>query len=278
MILLASLIVLVACHTAPSAQQYARATALGLKPIRVNAGAFTLVGHYGGAEQPGGTGRLHVYITGDGTPWIRGRRPAADPTPRQPVSLQLLAVDPGARVLLNRPCYGRLTPADACQTALWTSGRYSEAVVAVMDEALDGLRRRLGFASLVLIGYSGGGVLARLLAERRDDVAALVTIAANLDVAHWTDQHGYLPLNDSLDPARRPPLPEGLTQWHLVAGQDRTVAPESTRRGLSHEPGARLYHYPDFDHDCCWRRVWPEVLQRLTATLDGRPPPIQAPR
>jgi hypothetical protein len=34
---------------------------------------------------------LHVYIEHDGTPWLQGVHVAADPTPRRPLVLELMA-------------------------------------------------------------------------------------------------------------------------------------------------------------------------------------------
>src|SRR3954470_8647123 len=49
-------------------------------------------------------GILHVYLDGDGTP-MRGGRATEDPTPRNPLMLNLLALDPGSAVYIGRPCY-----------------------------------------------------------------------------------------------------------------------------------------------------------------------------
>jgi esterase/lipase len=52
-----------------------------------------------------------------------------------------------------------------------------------MDAAVTALKRASGASRLRLVGYSGGGVMAMLLAARRDDVAQVVTIAAPLRLA-----------------------------------------------------------------------------------------------
>src|SRR5262249_16902940 len=44
---------------------------------------------------------LHVYLDGDGTPSLAGY-PAVDPTPREPLVLDLLALDGGPAVYLGR--------------------------------------------------------------------------------------------------------------------------------------------------------------------------------
>src|SRR6516164_997987 len=50
---------------------------------------------------------LLVFVEADGTPFVsRGRRIAADPTPKHPVALQLAATtNVGSVLYLGRPCY-----------------------------------------------------------------------------------------------------------------------------------------------------------------------------
>ena len=108
-----------------------------------------------------------------------------------------------------------------------------------------------------------------LLAARRADVDAVVTVAANLDPEAWTRHHGYEALAGSLSPAGVRPATPGIPRWHLLGGRDRRVPPAVTRAGAAGDAHARLLEYPDFDHVCCWRQVWPEVLARLRARLDG---------
>jgi hypothetical protein len=209
-----------------------------------------------------GSDRLHVYLEGDGTAWVDGRHAAADPTPRSPVALQLMARDPGPALLLGRPCYHGHYADRGCASSMWTDGRYSEAVVASMAEALAAVRPRA--ARLTLIGHSGGGTLAMLLAERVDGVDAVVTIAGNLDVAGWARLHDYDALSASLDPSVRPPLPGKIRQFHFAGGRDREVPPELIGTGASRQPGgARFEVIPEFDHACCWLRKWPELLTQI---------------
>jgi dienelactone hydrolase len=132
---------------------------------------------------------------------------------------------------------------------------------------------------VVLIGHSGGGVLAVLVAPHVPATAAVVTLAANLDVAAWTQWHGYLPLTDSLSPATQPPLPATILQLHLTGGRDRNV-PESINAGyLKNVPPADVWRFPRFDHSCCWVKRWPELLARIDARLGwaGTAPAERAP-
>lgn len=205
---------------------------------------------------------FHVYLEGDGTPWITHHRVARDPTPRRPLMLELMALDPGPALYLGRPCYFGLTR--HCSPRYWTDARYSETVVDSMVAALDNIRRQLGWRGKIdLLGYSGGGTLAMLLAPRLKEASSVVTIAANLDVRGWTRLHGYSPLVDSLDPADEAALPARIAQIHLVGEKDRNVPPAITRAGAARQRNAKFMSYPHFDHHCCWERVWRSVLDRL---------------
>ncbi len=216
-----------------------------------------------------GASGLRVYLEGDGSPWIRGRRVARDPTSRNPVALQMMLRDPGEALYLARPCYHRLDDSPPCHPRLWTSARYGEAVVESMTAALQRLLRDADERSPVtLVGYSGGGVLGMLLAQRLDQVERVVTVAANLDTAAWVRLHGYSPLVTSLNPAAGPPLRGDVKQLHLAGGDDDTVPPWLIERALQAEPNAALAVLASFDHQCCWGAVWPTVLSALQGSCE----------
>jgi pimeloyl-ACP methyl ester carboxylesterase len=115
----------------------------------------------------------------------------------------------------------------------------------------------------VLIGYSGGGALAMLVAERVANVSAVVTIAGNLDTEAWTRLHAYSPLSGSLNPARRAPLPSRIAQLHLTGGKDKNVPVALIEPVVRRQPHAELRVYDDADHGCCWAREWPRVLEDI---------------
>jgi pimeloyl-ACP methyl ester carboxylesterase len=178
-----------------------------------------------------------------------------------------MALDPAPSVYLGRPCYHR---ASSCEPWDWTLGRYSENVVQSLQAALEGLPQARTEAGVVLIGYSGGGTLAMLLAERIRHTRAVVTLAGNLDSDAWTRHHRLTPLRGSLNPALRPPLEPGVIQLHLLGGRDRQVPPEAVSQAIARQPAARAVHYPDFDHACCWEEVWAAVLGELQVQLTAR--------
>jgi hypothetical protein len=200
---------------------------------------------------------LHVYVDGDGTPEIGGY-PAVDPTPRNPLMLRLLDLDPGPAVLIGRPCYYGLAADAPCRPALWTDARYSEAVVTSMAAVVRRLLASGAYRRVAWFGHSGGGTLAVLLAGRVAESAAVVTVAGNLDIDAWADRRGAPHLAGSLNPALQPPLSAAIVQHHYAGGRDDIVPVEVTRRGLN--AGVGLTVIPDYDHRCCWEQLWPAIL------------------
>ncbi|MDT8407130.1 MAG: hypothetical protein RQ715_07750 [Methylococcales bacterium] len=201
--------------------------------------------------------RWHVYIDGDGSPWSR-LAPNPDPTSRTPLILDLIAVDPQPAVLLGRPCYHGLPDAH-CQPRYWTSHRYSEAVVHSMAVALKTWLKTVNPAAITLIGYSGGGVLAYLLAERIAAADRLMTLAANLDTVAWSQAHRQPLLTDSLNPAEQP-LTRPVVQWHLAGGQDAVVPAEILHSFVRKMPDVHYQVFENADHRCCWVQIWAELM------------------
>lgn len=254
-----------AACAAPAARLQQSAAEAGLRVRSVDVAGMPLLSFERGVAGPAPV--LHVYLDSDGTPWERGLWPARDPTPRRSLALALMRIDPAPSVYLNRPCYGQVPMPPGCTSSWWTDARYSAAVVEAMSRALDRIRARYGSGRLVLIGHSGGGTLAMLLAGRRQDVAAVVTVGANLDHASWTRHFGYEPLGKSLNVAAQPPLPPGVLRWHLVGEADAVVPPAVTAAGAAGDPHQWLRRYAGFGHHCCWEGIWGKLLGELEAAL-----------
>ncbi|ADE14003.1 conserved hypothetical protein [Nitrosococcus halophilus Nc 4] len=252
---------LMGCVVSPPQSLDAKAREWGMTRKVIPGAEFRHVIYTRHLGQPRKT--LHVYLDGDGSPWIKRRWISRDPTPRNPLALRLMAQDTVPSVYLGRPCYHGLARDPPCTPQLWTYGRYSPQVVESMAVALAHVLATGNFSELVLIGYSGGGALAMLLAERFSQTAAVVTIAGNLNPAAWAQHHGYTPLWDSINPSQQPPLNPAIFQLHLLGERDQNILPPMVRSAVSRQKHAKLHLLADFDHICCWKAIWPSVLAAL---------------
>lgn len=209
-----------------------------------------------GTDEPRG---IHVYLEGDGRPWETRHRMASDPTPKNPLALKLMLRDPAPVLYVARPCYQGFAHAEGCRPALWTRDRYGPEIVQSMVSAIDRTLPPSERPPITLIGYSGGGVLAMLIAERLEGVDQVITVAANLDIDAWTDHHGYSRLTGSLNPARQVPLDPRIRQLHLSGDRDREVPPWAIERFRAVNPDATFKNISGFDHRCCWIAQWPRI-------------------
>lgn len=256
-ILLATGILIGGCAS-PGQRLDRRARAGGLEVVHVSAGRFPSViymKHAADAAAPDTT--LTVFLESDGVPWRGGRQPSADPTTHRPLALELLIRSPAPAAYITRPCYHGLH-SDKCTAEHWTGARYSSEIVDSMAATVREAQHRLRATEVALVGYSGGGTLAVLIAERLENVARVVTIAANLDTDAWTEHHKYLPLSQSLNPALSD-RPHEWPELHLRGSNDAVVPAASTARYFARYPRAQQRTIEDFDHVCCWVRDWPGV-------------------
>lgn len=209
-----------------------------------------------------------VFLEGDGRPWVDGVTPNLDPTTANPLALELMIRTPRPGIYVARPCYHN-TATERCSASLWTSGRYSDDVVRVMTETVRVALRSFEHERIVLVGHSGGGVLAVLIAERLADVGGVVTIAANLDIDAWTSHHGYLPLWASLNPARST-QPHPWPEIHLAGRTDIAVPIETTSSYFARYSSAKRWILEEDGHVCCWKEKWPELWERVERELKVR--------
>jgi pimeloyl-ACP methyl ester carboxylesterase len=249
----------------PRAHALRIATENGVDTARVEAGVFTLYTAYKGGR--GDSDRIVVYVEGDGRAWPNRFVPSADPTPLDPIGLELAVRDPAPLVVyLARPCQYTVSRSVAgCHPRYWATHRYAPEVIDSIGRAIDHYKTVLGAREVELVGYSGGGAVAALVAAHRDDVVSLTTVAATVDHAAWTAHHDLTPLRGSLNPADFAARLQGVPQIHLVGEDDWVVPGLVTRAFLARmidRSRARLVVIEDFGHRCYWVRDWPALRRR----------------
>lgn len=206
---------------------------------------------------------LTIYIEGDGLAWVSSSEESSNPTPIYPMALKLALKDASPSAYLARPCQFIVKQEQKnCSQKYWTSHRFSGEVISATDQAVDFLKSRFGAKKLILVGYSGGGAVAALVAARRNDVERLITIAGNLDHKAWSTEHHLTPLRGSLNPANSWQQLRSIPQIHFVGGKDTIVDESIVRSYVSHFISGDLPTIdviPNFNHRCCWEDLWPAL-------------------
>lgn len=206
--------------------------------------------------------RVRIYIEGDGYAWVNRNTPSPDPTPKDPIGLQLALKDFQAHstanslsshcvVYLARPCQFIKTSNSLCADRhWWTSRRFAPFILEVMNNAITQIKEQCGAKEIELVGFSGGGAISLLLGAYREgmvmknyrenrklslikmhlkaspkDVRRIITVAGCLDHTAWTQYHGVTPLHDSLNPADYLESLAAIPQIHYVGADDKIVPP-----------------------------------------------------
>lgn len=204
---------------------------------------------------------MKVYIEGDGLSWLTSSTISKNPTPINPMSLKLMTKDTSiCKVYLARPC--QYVSSNACKSKYWTSHRFSKEVLTSYQEILDQIKNDNLINNYELIGYSGGGTIATLLAANRTDIYSLITVSGNLDIDYWTKKHFLSPLEGSLNPSSYTTTLQNVKQLHLIGGKD-TIIDESVFQSYykRFKNTKMIKHkvYPMFNHSSGWEEEWVNI-------------------
>ncbi len=218
---------------------------------------------------------LVIYIEGDGLAWKSRSRVSFDPTPTDDLVICLAALDYSANVAyLARPGQYSSLGASRCDMKYWTGSRFSEEVIEDMNMAVSRLRETAHAPSVSLIGYSGGGAVAVLVAARRTDVASLRTIAGNLDHEAVNKFNGVSRLNNSLNPIDFTDEVKKIPQRHFIGSLDRVV-PEFIIKSFGEKEGNKdcdcITVLEDATHKDGWRERWRKLLLIPFSDLTEQP-------
>jgi pimeloyl-ACP methyl ester carboxylesterase len=215
--------------------------------IVLSGGTHTLIGF--APPELRSTDVLNIFIEGDGNPGV---------------ALDLAQSVGGNSVYIARPCqYLVGNRLNSCTKALWTSHRYSDTVIHSTNRAITAMKLRYQAKQIRLIGFSGGGTVASIVAALRDDVDLLVTIAGNLDHKRWTDFNQIDPLAGSLNPIDFSRALESVPQIHLIGERDDVVPGSVLSSYLGHMTrldNVQSYIVVGADHTCCWSLAIADVL------------------
>ena len=175
----------------------------------------------------------HIYIEGDGLAWLSYIQPSPDPTPQNPVALQLAAQDLHPNVAyLARPCqYTPVALNPVCATPeYWTRKRVAPEVIQALSDVIDRLTAQTKGQSVALWGYSGGATLALWLAAERDDVTYVTTVAGNVDPDAVSRHHKVSILDNTEAFKALWPKIAQIPQTHWVGRYDTVIPPFITEQ------------------------------------------------
>jgi pimeloyl-ACP methyl ester carboxylesterase len=177
----------------------------------------------------------------------------------------------GPIVYLGRPCHyaSEYDFESRCHKRYWTTHRYAEDVIAAYDTIFDQLKSKYNIIGFNIIGFSGGGNIAGLLAARREDIRAITTIAGNVDNDFFTQYHRVSGMPSSLNMADYAQTLSVTPQIHYIAEDDRFVPPEiyqSYRAKLPHTNCTKAITVQGTTHLEGWDEQWTELRrQNLSA-------------
>ena len=206
----------------------------------------------------GGADQLTFLIESDGARWPSIDTPPKDPTPSSSVMIAIARLEAkhGRVIYLGRPCqYLTRLESAGCSINLWTQARFGEQAIDAIDQSISILVQKYGANKINLVGHSGGGVAALLVAARRSDVQCVVTFASPLYLRRWTTLMGVSELTESTDPSDHFAALERIRQTHFAGSADSTVPPEVFAGGNAKTsfPVAVL---PGFNHYSPWAARW----------------------
>lgn len=205
------------------------------------------------AENPNGT--YKVYIEGDGYSFDAYGRPTGNPTPKGTFLRDIAFADPSPNVIyIARPC--QYVEDKACDIRFWTSARFSPFVI---ESECEGIAALTNGQPSILIGYSGGGMVAGLTALFCPIVKTkkVITIAGNLDHLTWTRTKRFTPLNESMNLADYKEDFAKVPQHHYVGTNDDVIPYNITRKTVKSPSDITVVNKAT--HSSGWEEIYPEI-------------------
>lgn len=209
---------------------------------------------------------LIIYLEGDGHSRHSRYELSKDPTPHQPLGLELALSDPRPNVVyIARPGQYPVAGDIRCDSKYWSTHRFSKEVIESTNKVIDYFKAQINHQNtrVQLIGFSGGGGLAILVAAQRLDVSSIITLAGDLDIVAMTAYHNTAPLTGSLNPIDFAPHLSHIPQCHFVGKKDKIVPLKIAQGYLKasrSESQAVQIQLIDATHQKGWSTKWPELL------------------
>ncbi len=203
-----------------------------------------------------------VYIEGDGFITRFGNSPSSNPTPRNHLALKLAVRDERENVIyVARPCqYTPMKMNPNCTPEYWTNKRFSEYCVDNINNVINSVAAKA--KNIHLVGFSGGGGMAILVAAKNKKIKDITTVAGNLDIVGFVKYRKNTPLVGSLNPIDYVEKVKNIPQIHFVGSKD-TVVPFFIADSFVRKSNSSCVKYKIINgnsHEKGWVEVWRNLL------------------
>lgn len=200
---------------------------------------------------------VKIYIEGDGRAFNAMGKPSYNPTPQGKMIREAAFGDSSPNVVyLARPCQYLMS--GICSERHWTTARFAPEVINAEAEAI---RQIAGGREVILIGYSGGAMIAGLIAVNKPDIKVkkVITIAGNLDHLAWTTYHKLPPINESLNLESYQTQFALVPQYHYAGAEDKVIPPFLIRQFVNNDNLVKIV--PSATHATGFEPIYPEIWQ-----------------
>lgn len=208
------------------------------------------------------------YIEGDGLIFDKVRyQITKDPTPNSIFLIELANMDMRDNIVyVARPCqFIDIDSSDVCKdNKLWTSHRYSPKIISVMRDVINKISLGKNYQ---LIGFSGGGGIASLIAKDSNNISSLVTIAGNIDHVSFNEYQNSAHMTGSLNPVDYAKELAKIPQIHYSGSRDRVVVSSLLEQAVNKikktkNANKNIHHITikGAGHDSGWASNWPKML------------------
>lgn len=196
-----------------------------------------------------------VYIEGDGYAFNSKGKPTKDPTPKGTLVRDLAFGDENPNVIyLARPC--QYVKSSICSQRHWTTARFASEIV---NAEYDAIKQISGNNPIILVGFSGGAQVARLVASAKLglNVKKIITIAGNLDHLAWTQYHQLPLLNESMNLENYQEILAKIPQIHYVGADDTIIPPLLTKQFIKNDD--LIVIVPNATHNGNWGAIYQKI-------------------
>ena len=210
--------------------------------------------------------KIKIYIEGDGLAWKSRNVISDNPTPINPMGLNLMTQEKNCSIYIAR--VGQYTT-QSYDKKYWTSHRFGKIILEDYIQLLDVIKNVYKNQTFDLIGYSGGGAFALLIAANRDDIKNVITVAGNLNHSYWSRYLNTSPLDGSLNPVNFANELSHINQYHLIGKNDKIMPYDVFKSYIKYFNDKANIQYFLFDatHSCCWEEIYRNFLLEKSEKL-----------